>query len=359
MRSSQLLLAWFLALATAACSLFGGVSVEALSASAQKPSNVAVYVAVTEHDEPVTGLEAKNFRVYENGELLAPQQIQRVLLPRAPVTSERVMLLVDLSGNPSAEQRALYARATEAFVRKLQESVRVSVRAYDGGPGLMNVGEYARGGANPSAASLGRIKSSDASRNLNGAVVAALGELDRAGQSERKPITIATLVVFARGPDLAGRTSDDQFYDALAETSHDVIGVGIGPDTPHLDFARAGVVQAQNADTLPIAFEEAGSRVAKTHAKYYLIAYCTPSRSGNRLVRIEAWYTNQEGDEKTGDAEYEFDATGFRAGCNAEAIPRFESDRRRASEPGPARVNRSTESTDGVVPPPAGGDYAK
>jgi hypothetical protein len=341
------------------CSLFGGMQVEALSASAQKPSNVAVYVAVSDAGEPVTGLEPKNFRVYENGELLAPQQIDRVLLPREPVTDARVVLLVDLSGNPDAEQRELLARATEAFVRKLQESVRVSVRAYDGGSELKSVGEYARGGTNPSGAALSRIKSSDASRNLNGAVVLALKELDRATPGEHKPIRLGTLVVFARGPDLAGRTRDDELYDALGAAEHDVIGIGVGEDLPFLGFADAGVIHSQTSETLPIAFEEAGARVAKTHAKYYLVGYCSPARGGARLVRIEAWYTNEDGDEKSGSAEYEFDATGFGPGCKAETTPRFESERRRASEPGPARVNKSTETSEGVAPPPPSDEYAK
>lgn len=348
-----------LACATAGCSLFGGVRVDALRTSAQKPSNVAAYVAVTDGDEPVTGLEQKNFRVYENGQLLPPQQVQRVLLPREPVTEERVLLLVDLSGNPGAEQRERYVRATEAFVRKLAESVRVSVRAYDGGPELKSVGDYPRGSANPSAATLLRLKGSDASRNLNGAVVAALGELDRAARNAGKPIMIGTLVVFARGPDLAGRTDADKLYEALDATEHDVIGIGVGEDVPFLDFAHAGVIHAQDAESLPIAFEEAGSRVAKTHAKYYLVGYCSPARGGQRSVRIEAWYTDEDGDEKSGDAEYEIDATGFGPGCNPLATPRFESPSKSSSEPGPARVNQSTAPADGVAPPPESGDYAK
>ncbi|HEY3496933.1 MAG TPA: hypothetical protein VGK73_19675 [Polyangiaceae bacterium] len=354
-------LAWVLGLAgaSAGCSLFGGLEVEALSASAQKPSNVAVYVAVSDGDEPVTGLEQKNFRVYENGQLLSPQQIERVLLPREAVTEERVLLLVDLSGNPDAEQRERLVQATEAFVRKIALSVRVGVRAYDGGPELKSVGDYPRGTANPSAGALLRLKGSDASRNLNGAVVAALAELDRAARSAGKPVTIGTLVVFARGPDLAGRTSEDRLYEALGESEHDVIGVGVGEDTPFLDFARAGVIRSQDAETLPIAFEEAGSRVAKTHAKYYLVAYCSPARGGQRSVRVEAWYTDEDGDEKSGGADYEFDATGFGPGCNPLSTPRFESARPKAAEPGPARVNQSNEPADGVAPPPPSSDYAK
>jgi hypothetical protein len=129
------------AFTSSGCSLFGGVRVETVASSAGKPSNVAVYVGVTDRGEPLTELEAKNFHVYEDGQELDPQQIDRVLLGRDPVTHERVLLLVDLSGNPTAEQRAAYAQAVEAFVRKLAPSLSVSVRAYDGSPGLGVVGD--------------------------------------------------------------------------------------------------------------------------------------------------------------------------------------------------------------------------
>ena len=257
---------WFGAL-SGACSLLGGVHVETLATSAQKPSNVAVYVGVTEGDQPLTELDAKNFRIYENGQALDPHQVERVLLSRALVTHERVLLLVDLSGNPSRERRAEYVRAVEAFVRKLSASLAVSVRGYDGSPGLKPVADYPRGSTAFSAAAVLNATSLDQSRDLNGAVIAGLDELDRAAHGDAKPIELGTLVVFANGPDLAGRTPEEKLYEAVQKTKHDVIGIGIGDDDGHLGFARGGVIHAQGADTLPIAFEEAGARVAATHAK--------------------------------------------------------------------------------------------
>jgi hypothetical protein len=344
----------------AGCAVFGGVRVETLDVSAQKPSNVALYVSVTDHDEPVTDLEAKSFKVYENGQELSPRLIERTLLPREAVTDGRVLLLIDVSQNPSAEQRANYAEAVEAFVRKLTPSLPVAVRAFDGGPVLKSVGDYARGSQNPSAASITKLASRDASRDLNGAVVAGLAELDRAAESDKKPIHLGTLVVFARGPDLAGRTEEAKLDQALDATKHDVIGIGIGPDTTYLDFARGGVIHSQNADTLPIAFEEAGSRVAATHGKYYLLAYCSPARAGTRSVRLEVVHEDEKGHEHSGSTEYELDAAGFGPGCHAETLPRFEHPTDAPKHVPSARVNQAPAADpDAVVPPPSSGDYAK
>jgi hypothetical protein len=346
----------------AGCSLFGGVHVETLATSAQKPSHVAVYVGVTDGARPVTDLEAKNFRIYENGQELDPHQVDRVLLPREPVTHERVLLLVDLSGNPTPARREAYARAVEAFVRKLSESLAVSVRAYDGSPGLKPVGDFPRGSTTFSSATLMKTTSKDQSRDLNGAVVAGLADLDRAAESNAKPIELGTLVVFATGPDLAGRTPEDKLYEALDRAKHDVIGIGIGEDLPYLGFARGGTIHSQSADTLPIAFEEAGALVRATHAKYYLVAYCSPARAGERTVRIEVVHEDKDGDEHSGSTDVELDAAGFGPGCRSTATPRFERPRSAggSKDGGGARINQSeTSDSHAVVPPPATGDYAK
>lgn len=310
------------ALASAGCGLIGGVRVETVDASAQKPSNVALYVEVSDQGEPVTNLEPKNFKIYENDELLSPNQTGRTLLPTDRFTDQHVLLLVDVSGNPSADQKALYARAAEAFVRKLAANVAVTVKAFDGGPSLLAVGDFPRGASQHAVPALTSLNAADSSRNLNGAIVAGLTELD--GRGSGKPVKLGTLVVFSRGPDLAGRVPEGALSDALYQTKNDVIGIVIGPDATQLDFLPGGVVHSQDGDSLPIAFEEAGSKVSAAHQKYYLVAYCSPARAGQRRVRVEVSYTDGEGTEKSGDTTYELDATGFSAGCTAETPPRFE-----------------------------------
>jgi hypothetical protein len=321
-RVRERLAVFFAALASAGCGILGGVRVETLDVSVQKPSNVALYVEVTDQGEPVTNLEPKNFKIYENDELLSPKQTEKQLLPTDKFTDRHVLLLVDVSADPQGDQKELYAKAAEAFVRKLAADAPVSVKAFDGGPNLLSAGEYQRGTAKHSVPALVTVRGTDSSRNLNGAILSGLKELDARGSG--KPVKLGTLVVFSRGPDLAGRVTSDAVSDALQATKNDVIGVVIGPDSHQLDFLPGGVVHAQDGDTLPIAFEEAGSRVVSAHRKYYLVAYCSPARAGGRRVRLEVSYEDAEGNEKGGDTTYELDATGFTAGCNPETPPRFE-----------------------------------
>jgi hypothetical protein len=357
--ASRLVLALW-ALLSVGCSALGGLRVETLGQSSQKPSNVALYVRVTDGDEPVTDLEVKHFRVYENGQELTSRVAERALLPRASVTEERVLLLVDVSGEPSSFQLENYAEAVVAFVRKVSVRVPVTVRAFDGSASLKAVGDYPRGTEKPNAVALARLSSKDKSRDLHGAVVAGLAELDRVLGIGTKPIRLGTLVVFARGPDLAGRVDDGKLHDALHASKHDVIGIGIGEDTGFLSFARGGVIHSQNADTLPIAFEEAGSRVAATHGKYYLFAYCSPARAGQRTVRVEVVHEDKEGHERSGSTDYEFDASGFGPGCRPDAMPRFEQPKEPEASGAGAHVNQAPAGDpDAVVPPPSSGDYAK
>jgi hypothetical protein len=102
----------------------GTVRVRPLATSADEPANVAIYVGVTENGEPITDLDASSFRVYENDKLLPTSEIKTKLLPRELVTSEHVVLLVDLSGEVTDEERAMLAQAVEGFVRKLQRRHR-------------------------------------------------------------------------------------------------------------------------------------------------------------------------------------------------------------------------------------------
>jgi hypothetical protein len=360
------------AFASGGCALLGGARVEAVATSAQKPSNVALLLEVTESGEPVPGLEPKNFKLYENDQVLSPDDAKQTLLDRTPVTAERAVLLIELHGQPSSNERSRIVRAVEVFVEKIRPTLPVSVFAYDGSDSLKNVGDYARGGGATSASALLTLPGPDGSRNLHGAIVDGVRQLELKLGSEGKPVRLGTLVVVARGPDLANRTTQDRMAQVLEAVRFDVMAVGIGEDTPYLGFARSGVVHAQSADTLPIALDEAATRVVATHGKYYLVAYCSPARAGERRVKVEVAYATKNGDERGGSVEHDFDATGFGPGCNPNTPPRFTARTAGASatseppaaapaQPGGADVNRTPAPAPGgeVVPPPPGTDYTQ
>ena len=319
---------------TAACAkpaiIGASLKVRPLATSADQPANVAIYVGVTNQGEPLTDLDASSFRIYENGVLLSPDRIKTTILPRELVTSEHVVLLVDLSGDVTDAERATYTQAVEGFVRKLQTTLPVTVFAFSGSEAPKKIGEYRRavvGATEPSVIKLAKLATPDPSRDLNGAIVAGLEELDARLEAEGKPVELGTLVVFTRGPDLAGRVDDEKLAEALASSQAGIIGIGVEPETPYLAFAQNGVFRAGNPEempnAIPIAFEEAASRIMKVYRRYYLVAYCSPSRSGKPKARIEVVFKGEDAVERRGESSFEFDAQGFTDGCNPEETPKF------------------------------------
>ncbi|RYZ01395.1 MAG: hypothetical protein EOO73_35645 [Myxococcales bacterium] len=317
-------LALLLSLPLTACGLFRHVDVEPLATAAQRPANVAAYVAVTDGETPLTELNTGNFRVYEDDQLVPADQTQLTLLDPTLVAAHQVVLLVDMSGATTPQAKSVIAKAAQGFVQKVTPREAVSVFAFDGGAQLVPIAALPRGDAQVTMAALESYTARDPSRNLHGAVVAGLKKLDLALAQSGKIIRVGTLVVFAGGPDIAGRVDSDKAHDAVWESPYDVIGVGVAEQADAVEHvARHGLIRAQAPDTLPIAFEEAADKTIAELDKHYVVSYCSPARAGARRLRLEVTYTNKEGEEHHGDFEMDFDAKGFGPGCNSQSVPRF------------------------------------
>lgn len=326
MSSYRLLCLVLLAGGGIGCSLLSSVEVLHVKSSVQKPSNVAFYVDVRDGNEPVDDLLANNFKVYENDQLLDKTQSRLTLLDRQPFSAHHALLLLDLSGSTNAGFGKLSSAVT-SFVQLTRKFQSLSLYAFEGGQNLKHLGEFSRqtGDASETLSILENYRASDSSRNLNGAVVEGLKQLDAKLKRIGKPVRVGTLVVFSEGPDVAGRVSEEQLFDALDQTSHDVFVVGVQQENTDFleDIGKSGVILAQSRDTLKIAFDELATALSDAYGRYYLVAYCSPSRAGKRRVRLEVSFTTPEGDERVGELERDFDATGFSANCNPEAPPRF------------------------------------
>jgi hypothetical protein len=301
------------------------VHVEPVASSFQKPSNVAAYVAVSDGNEPVTDLQLESFKIYENGQLLASEDSRQTLLQQELAAYHHTVLLVDMSGEPSADESL--ARAVGSFVETVRRAQAVSVFVFDGGPSLRFVADFQRspeGGAADLHA-LAKMGSSDQSRNLNGALLSGLKELDARLAQARRTVKVGTLVVFTRGPDLAGRVADADADKALDDTQDNVIALSIADQAGRAleRIGKSGTVQAQSSDSIGPAFEEAALKTRSVYDKYYLIAYCSPARSGTRRLTVEVDYRDATGNEKRGSFSQDFDASGFGPGCNPESVPRF------------------------------------
>lgn len=369
--SSTLLL---LALPLTGCGFFRHVTVEPIATASQRPSNVAAYVAVSDGETPLSELTPSNFRVYENEQLVPSEQTELTLLDPNLVAAHQVVLLIDMSSATTQAARSIVAKAAQNFVQKVTAKEAVSVFAFDGGQNLVPIAALPRGDAKVTMAALESFTPRDPSRNLHGAVLAGLQKLEMALAQSGKAVRVGTLVVYSAGPDVAGRVDSDKAHDAVWESSYDVIGVGVAEQADALEhIARRGLIRAQAADTLPIAFEEAGTKALEELEKHYLVSYCSPARAGSRRLRLEVTFTNKDGEERHGDFETDFDAKSFGPGCNPQNVPRFtftpkpkpepeSSSKADGSPKKPSKLGDSREHDQGedapVAPPEAGG-YAK
>jgi len=350
MRRAAVSATWLsLLLSLSGCGIFRHVTVEPIATTFQRPSNVGVYAAVSDGDVPLTELEPSNFRVYENGQLVPSEQTELTLLDPNLVAAHQAVLLMDMSAAQTPAARTLAAKAALNFVEKVMPREAVSIFAFDGGEGLVPIATLPRGNSTVTMAALENFAPRDKSRNLNGAVMAGLAKLDALLTQTGRVVKIGTLVVFASGPDIAGRVEPDKAHDAVWASPYDVIGVGVAERAEAVEhLARRGLVRSQSDDTLPIAFEEVASKAVEQLEKHYLVSYCSPARAGTRRLRLEVSYTNKEGEEHHGDFESDFSARGFGPGCNPNVPPRFFLPTKPATGPEPnPGSSLANESKDG------------
>ena len=317
--------------ATVACS--GGLHVTKIRSAAEKPSQVAVYLTVSDDENQIERLDASNFRLVEDGIPLDAAEVQLRLLDRDAAAEHQTLVLVDLAGDIEDKAvRALLSEHLATFVDRIRVQQGVAVVGFDGQDRLYPLGRFTKRKSAPAASktlqSIRNHKQPDPSRNLHGATVLALEALDQQLSEKNKPIQVGSLVVIARGPDLARRTSEDELLDALNEAPHEVYAVTINPtgksEFAH-DIGRNGTFKTDSMENLGEALDKVALQLEKKHDGYYLLSYCSPARAGNRTVVVEIEHADAEGKPRTGSMDLNFDADGFDAGCDSSAAPKFKT----------------------------------
>ncbi len=298
------------------------LTVESKGFVAQKPSNVTAYLAVTEAGQPVTDLSAEQFEIYEDGTLVPADHSGQVLLDKDAAGAHRTLVLVDYSAATDEELRGELASALAFFVERVRKTQPVLVYAFDGREELRLVADLPKQAesANPEQRFFQKLSPADTSRNLNGALIEGIAKLDQAYERSGSALRAGTLVVFAGGPDLAGRASDSAVRAAINATDYTILTVGIGDSAPLLKrYGRDGFVDGHSAEVVSMAFEEVGHLVEADYDRHYLLSYCSPARAGTRQLRIAV--KSGEG-EASGSGQFgTFTADGFAEGCNPAAPP--------------------------------------
>lgn len=331
----------------------GGLQLTAIKSARQRPSNVAFYFKVEAgHDEPVGGLSADSFRIFEDGDLVSPFESKQVILNPEVAAAHYTLLLVDMSGSVSESgSGTTVVDATTAFVERVESSQKVAVYAFDGSSDLHPVAPFASGGsAKAGLRTLATYRANDPSTNLNGAVLKGLAELRRALGQDPAPLKFGTLVVFTDGTDRAARVTRSDMRRAVKDSPYEVFAIGLGAELKEStlsDIGKDGTALAVNRETVVKAFDTVAAKVEARTKSYYLLSYCSPARAGKHKVTVEAVYKPKsaagEGSERTGKTEAEFDASGFGPGCDPRTPPAFDVSKGDALAPKPDERRKDKE----------------
>jgi hypothetical protein len=319
-------------LALNGCALAGSMNVEPVAVSTQKPGNVALFVAVSQHGAGVAGLDKQAFKIYENGVPLDNQQIQLTLLPTASAASQRAAVLVDMSKMVGAEDKKALSAALRSFIVRLRQREAVSLYAFDGSAKVHLVADYtkdARAEPDEKDTSMDRLLAfsrRDSSSSLYTAVMDGAQKLSASLDAEGRPIENGTLIVIALNPDLAGRVDDGKLREFIASSPHHYFLMTVGPWATSADVSfigKNGSTRAASLNTMTTPLETVASAVDDDYFRNYLVSYCSPARAGKRQLRLEVATTDEQGHKSIGRYDTEFDATGFGPGCNSQALPHF------------------------------------
>ena len=327
-RRGRLVVALTASLSSAGCAL----TVTRLNSAQKKPNNVWVFFTVEKGEEPVAGLLAEDFDIYEDGDLVSVYESKQVIQNPEVAAVMYTMLLLDVSGSitESGSSDTLVDAAT-LFTDRVGKTQKVGVYAFDGEKEIKSVVPFteSEGAAVGGLEGLRTYKAKDPSTNLHGAVMEGLRELKKQLDKEKKPLKFGTLVVFTDGTDRAARFSREEMKAEINKDqygSYELYAIGVGVEIKKAglnDIGQDGTELVSDQAEVKAAFEKVAERIEKHTKRFYLLSYCTPARKGTHEVRIVA---NSKKDPKgKGSLEWDFNADGFGPppDCDPNAPPSF------------------------------------
>jgi len=293
--------------------------VKRLDTSSAEPAMVQVLFSVQCAGEPVTDLTASDLTLFEGGEEVSRAEADWQLDRVDAVLETYALLLIDVSDSIIADGTIENAReVAKTFARDVvDQGQSVSVAIFDGAEEIRTIIDF----TTDQAALVDAIEGIDAadqidgSTNLNGAIVQGLEVLDAAVSVdvEAELESVASLVVFTDGVDLAGRTTDSRARSRINASDHHVFVVGL-VDDEEVDelqaLAKSGFFQASDPDMLTDTFGDLVDDLVAEVGKFYRLSYCSPLRSPRTTLKIEVQW-----DGSTDSVSWTYPTRDFGPGC--------------------------------------------
>ncbi|MBK7861086.1 MAG: VWA domain-containing protein [Archangiaceae bacterium] len=314
--------------------------------STSPPSKVSWSFRVdTCSGEPVAGISATQFEIFEDGKKVSAFESQQRIAARGERFRLYSVVLLDLSGSilRSADFTALQTAAKTYLETALAaggDGHRVQLMTFDGrvAPQVLvpftsnlttlelgleslshqecSVSADCAGFADHRTCAGWRCV--DDSTNLNGAVVQSLQALDQARGQADVQWHDGALVVFTDGTDQADRVSTAEALAQVATSTEHAFAIGLGGEVDYAalrGIGRDGYWPVSRSDQLQRAFKEIADRVSGLANRFYVLEYCSPRRSGMHTLEVRASVPTAEHGVLTGSQRGTFDATGFESGC--------------------------------------------
>jgi hypothetical protein len=263
-------------------------------------SSVAVVFGVEDcNGNPVPGLSATDFTLYEDGEPVSVAESNATILPR---TAEIYVSLV-MDNSPSVRTAGALDKAVSAateFVDRViagssAGEVKIAVLFFSKRLELKQ--DFTSNSQKLVSALNSLLTDTTGSNttNLHGAVIDAI-DRSRSHQDERLTVTrngvltLGQIVLFTDGSDQAALNSLSEATGAVNATKDDVITVALGGEVDPEALAqigKSGSYVAGNPNELESVFAEAASRITALQSRVYVLGYCSPKLAGTHQLDIE------------------------------------------------------------------------
>lgn len=304
-----------------------GLTLSLANQEEKTPANVSVLFKVeTENGNPLTDLEAGDFKIFEDGSLISEYESQQAILPKPGKFKSNTLLLLDLSGSVlESDSLSVLRNAVRSFVNEMMpaeeaenyEEIEMGIWWFDGASDIHQLVPFTTSSEELIAGidTIDRDISSDSSTNLHGAIIQGINKIEDLTGKENSKVSVGSLVIFTDGEDQADRRSEEDALNAVNNSDKDIsiytIGLGGEIDESTLKaFGRDDFVFADNIQELVPKFEDIANDIREDVRSYYLLEYCSPKRNGSHDLKISVTSNGLSGSITTC-----FCAEGFKGGC--------------------------------------------